>query len=438
MNISKNIAAVGLAVLMLAPAAMRAERLNLTAQGAREMALAHDETLRKARNAVDQADLDVKIANTARLPKLEGSASAMYMVPDMDMMGMKLQFRGAYVAGLQIMQPIYAGGKITAGRKLAGIGSKAAREQVRMSEADVLADADNAYWTLVAVRSKLALMESFRNMIDTLYDQTSVAVETGMTVGSDLLRIEAKRSEILYQSEKVANGAELCRMALCNIIGAGLDTEIVLSDSVPECTPPGDLAADVATRPEYHLLELQLEAARQKVNLTRGDFLPTVGLGLSYNYYGNIKLKGMADLGGGNYMPYTQEYRDGIGMGMLSVSIPLFHWGEGMKKVKKAKIEVENAALDLTRTRDLLDLEVRQAASNVADGWNMISAARVAVDQAAENLRVMRDRYDESMSTLTDLLDAQNQWLQSQSNLIEALTQYRIYQTAWLKAAGRL
>jgi len=51
---------------------------------------------------------------------------------------------------------------------------------------------------------------------------------------------------------------------------------------------------------------------------------------------------------------------------------------------------------------------------------------------------VMQERYDADMSTLTDLLDAQSQWQQAESNLIEAKTQYKLYQTEYLKAVGRL
>ena len=172
--------------------------------------------------------------------------------------------------------------------------------------------------------------------------------------------------------------------------------------------------------------------------MTRADFLPTVGLSIGYNYYGNIKLNSMVDVGGGMLMPYSQEFRDGIAMGLLSVKIPLFHWGEGMKKVKKARLAVDNANLDLINTSRLLELEARQAAANLSDGWNLITSSEVALEQATENLRVMQNRYNENMAPLTDLLDAQNQWHQSRSNHIEALTQYQIYRTEWLRATGRL
>ncbi len=68
----------------------------------------------------------------------------------------------------------------------------------------------------------------------------------------------------------------------------------------------------------------------------------------------------------------------------------------------------------------------------------MIGAAQTALNQAEENLRVTTDRYSESMATLADLLDAQTQWHQSRSNLIEAQTQYQIYLTDYLRATGHL
>lgn len=415
-----------------------AQPLELSLAECREMAIAGSEQLRQAENSMQQATIDTQIATTAYLPKFEGSATGVYMLPDMDMAGAQMRMRGTYMAGIQLMQPVYTGGKITAGRKLARIGREASAEQLRMTRMDVIAEADNAYWSFIAVSDKVRLMQQFRQMIDTLYEQTAVAVEAGMATENDLLRINAKRSEIIYQQQKVANGADLCRMALCNAIGVSSDTEIIPADTIISPVAPGTLVTDISDRPELHLLEKQIEANRQQVNMARADFLPSVGLMIGYTYYGNIKLNSMVDVGGGMLMPYSQEFRDGIAMGMLSVKIPIFHWGEGIKKVRKAKLAVENAGLDLQRTSRLLDLEARQAASNLTDGWAMISSASIALDQASENLRVMQARYDEAMAPLTDLLDAQNQWHQARSNHIEALTQYQIYQTAWLRATGRL
>ena len=140
----------------------------------------------------------------------------------------------------------------------------------------------------------------------------------------------------------------------------------------------------------------------------------------------------------GNYIPYGQKIDDGIGLIMASVSIPLFHWGEGLKKVKKAKLDLQNARLDLQQNSRLLSIEARQAVQNLTDGYNLVQTAELGSRQAQENLRVMRNRYTNGLSTLTDLLDAQSQWQQAESNRIEALTQYKIYETEYLRCTGKL
>ena len=245
-----------LALVMLA-AAVRTEaqqRLALSLEQCRQMALEHSEALRQADNALRTAELDRRIATTAMLPSFEGSATGAYMLPDMDMMGTELLMRGTYMAGITLTQPIYTGGKITSARRLTRIGEEAAAEQLRMTRMDVVAEADNVYWTLMAVESKVAMMEGYAAMLDTLHRQTSVAVDAGMTIANDLLRVEARRSDIEYQLQKVRNGADLCRMSLCRIIGADAGTQIELTETAAPAIAGGELSADMEARPELRLL----------------------------------------------------------------------------------------------------------------------------------------------------------------------------------------
>ena len=425
-------------LLACAPTIYGKETLKLTADDCCRMALESSQKVSRQQLAVRQADLDRKVADISRLPNVQGMATGMYMLPDMDMMGMNVEMRGAYMAGLQITQPIYAGGKITAGRRLAKIGKEVAEEQLRMDRMDVMADALHSYWTYVAVLDKVKLTESYSAMMDTLLQQTSVAVEAGLATDNDLLRVTAKRSEIAYQRKKAENGADLCRLALCNAIGVDFDSEIIPVDVAQHSENEGSLATDVSALPEIALLRQKVNASKQQVKLTLGDFLPTVGLSLSYNWYGNIKMKGYADVGGGMMVPYTTTMKDNLGMAMLAVSVPIFHWGEGVKKVKKARLEVERSQLELDENSRLLELRAHQAASNLEDGKMLIKTAETAMSQAEENLRVMQNRYDEGMSTLTDLLEAQSQWQQAHSDVIEASTQYQIYRIEWLRAVGHL
>lgn len=418
---------------------LRAQQpMKLSMEQCRDMALTTSEELKQADNRLRQAELDDKIAATARLPMIEGSATGAYVLPDIEMTGMELAMRGAYMAGLTLTQPIYTGGKISAGRQMARLGRQIADQQLRMTRMDVLVDADNAYWSYIAVRRKVRMLESYSTQMDTIYKQTSSAVAAGMAIENDLLRIEAKRTEIEYQLQRARNGADLCRMALCNVIGTPLDTAIEPTDTTFNIESPTAMSLDIARRPEVGLLEKQIDVNMQRIRDARSEMLPTVGLSAGYSYYGNIKLKGFADMGNGTTVPYTQEFRDGIGIAMLAVKIPIFHWGESRKKMHKARYELDNSQLELQRNMRLMSIEAQQAVQNVEDGYRMIHTAESGLRQAEENLRVMRNRYAAAMSPLTDLLDAQSQWQQAQSNLIEAQTQYMIYRTDYLRATGQL
>ena len=404
----------------------------------RRLALANNEQMTQADNELRRAQLEKEIAFTSYLPKIDGMASAVYMVPDLDMMGMELQMRGMYMAGLTLTQPLYTGGKIRTGNKLARIGVECAEQNNRKTRMQVIADADNAYWTYISVRSKVKMLETYGAHMDTLLSQVETAVRAGMGTENDLLRISTKRSEITYQLQKARNGADLCRLALCNVTGLPFESMIIPTDTAISVAEPAAMDGDISMRPELALLQKKVEAGEQQVKMARADMLPSVALSAGYTYYGNVKLNGMNIDAQGNYIPFTQKFQDGIGLIMASVSIPILHWGENTKKVKKAKIELHNAQLDLQRNTRLLGIEARQAMQNVADGYNMVLTARQGCMQADENLRVMNEKYRASMCTLTDLLDAQSQWQQSQSNRIEAVTQYKIYQTEYLRTTGLL
>ena len=413
-------------------------KIYLDQQKCRDMALAASEDLQRSENAYAQAGLDRKIAFSGYLPAFDASASAVFVAPDTEISGMELIMRGTYLAGITLTQPLYAGGKIVAGHRLAKIGEEAAGEQLRKTKTEVIYDADNAYWSYVSVLEKQKMMEVLSARMDTLFSQVGASIEAGMAVDSDLLTVKAKRSEVLYQKQKVESGVRLCRMALCRIVGVPFDTQIEVADPMSGDSPRIDTEVDIVGRPEMKLLQSQVDAAKQQVRMTRGDWLPSLAIVGGYVNFGNIRMKTMVDAGDGTFMPYEQKIGQGLGTAMLSLSVPIFKWGQNYYKVRKAKIDVDNALLDLQKNERLLTLEANQASMNLNDSYLLLEAAEDAMAEADENLRVMKNRYDASMATLSDLLEAQSQWHQSRSNLIEAITQTRICVTDYLRATGRL
>ena len=419
--------------------AANASALNLSLAECREMALNTDESLKIAENNLEGADLDRGVAKTQYLPKFAGSASAIYTAPDSkigDMM--TLQMRGAYMAGINLTQPIYTGGKITAANRMAAVGQDVYRQQLRATRMDVIADAEKAYWTYVGVLEKVEMTRAYLALMDSVYERTNNSVEIGMANRQSLLRVNTRRSEIVYRLNQAQAGADICRMALCRAIGVSDTTTIHPTESISVSDNLPMMNDDVTNRPESIILSKNIELKKHQVTMTRADFLPVVGLQLGWSAYGNIKMKGWSQDEAGNPVPFSSTTNDNGFSGILSVQIPLFHWGEGIKKVRRAKLDVENAQLSLQRNTKLMQLEARQNYNNVVTGLELIRTADKAMNEADENLRMMREQYEVGLNTLTDLLEAQSQWQTSYSNLIEAQTQYRINQVEYLRSIGEL
>lgn len=421
------------------PSQLSAQPLSL--QDCRRLALKNNEQMQMADNAVRQAELDRKIAFAQYLPKLDGSFTAI-MMKDQDIIGLSLQARGTFLAGLNITQPLYVGGKITAANRLAAIGKEVSEEQKRKTEMQLIANVDNAYYQLIAVRSKVQMLEAYARQIQSLYDKVQLSVNAELATNNDLLRVAAKQSEIAYLLQKARNGEQLCQLALANIIGTDFETPITPTDSILSVALPTQLLSqldeDITARPDLMLLQQQVKAKQVALKATRANYLPTVALVGSYSYYDNLKLKGAIRNLDGTPITISHTFSNDNPMAMLNVSVPLFHWGAELKKVKKAKIDVENARLQLQQGERGMHVEVRRAVQNLTDSEQMVKTATLSQQQADENLRSMRLRYDTQMATMTDLLDAQSQWQQAHSNLIEAQTQRRICETEYLRVTGKL
>lgn len=426
-----------LALSVAAVSQLAAQPLSLTLQDCRKLALEHNEQIKTANNAVEKAKLDRQIAFAQYLPKVDGSLTGIHM-KDQDIIGMSLQTRGTYMAGINVTLPLYAGGQLTAANRLAQIGQTVSEEQQRKTRMQVIADVDNSYYTLIAVRSKVQMLQAYAQQMQELYNRVQLSVRVQMATENDLLRIASKQSEINYQLQKATNGEQLCQLALANQIGTDFEQAITPADTVLAPTSMPQLDEDFSSRPDLHLLQQQVKANELQVKRARANYLPTVALVGTYSHYDNLKLKGALKNLDGTPINVNHTFSGGRPYALLSVNVPIFHWGAELKKVKKAKLDLSDSQLQLEQYERGMRIEVRQAVLNLTDGQRMVETATIGQQQADENLRVMRQKYDNQLCTMTDLLDAQSQWQQARSNLIEAQTQQKIYETEYLRVTGRL
>ncbi|MDE6877638.1 MAG: TolC family protein, partial [Odoribacter sp.] len=206
-----------------------------------------------------------------------------------------------------------------------------------------------------------------------------------------------------------------------------LNTALQAADSLSGMVTPGILedGVTVTQRPEYSILDKEIELKQKQVELTRSDFLPQLGVSLSYGYTDGISVNGESE---------------GIAsfVALASLKVPVFHWCEGRNKIKAMKAEQEMSELKKEDASQMMLLEATKARFGVEDAAMRVKLTAHSLTQAQENLTESKNRYEVGMETLTDYMEAQAQWQKAWSDWIDAKAGLRLSETGYLKATGRL
>ena len=144
---------------------------------------------------------------------------------------LNVSLSGTYLAGVMMEQPVYTGGKINAGNKMADIGIEMAGENRELQQMNTIAEADNAYWIYISVSQKVKLAMQAVDMLAKLVDKARDAHEVGMSGRNDLLKAQVEYNKAMLDLQKAQNGLELSRMNLCRVTGLALTSAIMAVDS---------------------------------------------------------------------------------------------------------------------------------------------------------------------------------------------------------------
>ena len=158
----------------------------------------------------------------------------------------------------------------------------------------------------------------------------------------------------------------------------------------------------VGLLPEYQLLEKQVEATALQKKMAIGQQMPTVAVGAGYNYH--------------NLLENDRTF----GMLFATVSIPISDWWGGSHAIKRKKLEHQKALDQLADNAQLLEIRAQKAANDVAEARQQLDLASRAIEQADENLRILRNQYKAGVSNMSDLLEAQLLYQQTLDKRVDA------------------
>ncbi|MBR6082982.1 MAG: efflux RND transporter permease subunit [Salinivirgaceae bacterium] len=324
-------------------------------------------------------------------------------------------------AALMVAMPLYAGGRIYNGNKLAALAEDVSHYKKDMAVDEVMIRTEELYWTLQSLIEKGKTVQEYKNMLDTLYRDVNNYVEAGLAQRNDLLKVQLKQNELETNYRKVQNGIELTKRAICQHVGipytdsiefepAHFDRLVEVSQSTTEELVEG--------RKEYQLLNKAVEAQELQKKMIRGEYMPQVAVA------------------GAGYWLDMMDNRSTNALGMLTVTIPLTDWWGGSHKIKQQNVKLEQARMQLSEKTELMSLQIRQMTDELSVNDFQISVSQKSVDQAQENLTVSQNNYQAGVIGISDLLEAQAVYQQAKDNLTEANCNYQITAAKYLVLTG--
>ena len=348
-------------------------------------------------------------------------------------MTLSVDLANTFTAGVSVSQPVFMGGKIISGYRMAALGSEMARLNSELKAEEVTVSVDEAYWLYVKTCKLLETAESLDSTVSEIYRFVEDAIDVGMATSTDLVKVEVQRNNAALAVAKARNGKRLSMMNLCHILGLPLTTEIEVDQSGFSLDSMAAVSESIAQdsdsiedRADYRLLAGQAELKRRNVDFVRSDFLPQLGVMASYGYSYGLKL-----------MDETLLNQAGFTV-MATLKVPIFAWGEGYLKIKSAKKEYEMAQNELERLSGMMELEKAKNSYAVSEAALQVRLAESSLRSAENNLKVCRDQYELGMETIVNVLEAQSQWNKCSCDYISAVADYKLSCTKYLKSIGRL
>jgi len=326
----------------------------------------------------------------------------------------KLMDRHNFVASLNASMPLYTGGQVSALVRQAEQGMKAAREEARRTDLQVVYDTTRYYYGAVLARElvqigkdALTRMEVTLELTENLYTKGS-----GKVKKTDYLRNKTVVEWLRTAVTSLEANEQLARAALTNSIGLEWENPV---EPAPQELPffPAkielkDLVSGAYSfNPDWARLEAGLEAAAAKIDEAQSGHFPKIGL------FGNLtRIVNSYDKG---IMTPDNKNSWMVGVGM---EFPLFNGMRTTNEVREAKARLEKLKQQQFLLKDGIALQVKHIFIQLMSSQQQKVSSEAAAVSSEENRSLNERAYQEELVETKDVIEAQ---------LIESLmkAQYR-------------
>ena len=393
------------------------DTLPLPLSKAIEMSVKNNKQLRADRAKIDQAEAQLRQAKDARLPDMKVSGSYLQL----NHPNINLKTKGSTpseetpkpssaVYGMATATlPVYSASKIKYGIEAAHFLEEAAKLDAEKDKSSVITNTVNAYTNLYKARAEVNVVS------DNLYqsqqrDKDFMNLEkNGLLARNDLLKAQLQTSNIELALVNAQKNAKLCNIGLNLMLGLPENTIIQVDTSVLDAKPViqtieayEQLA--LTNRKDVRATSLRHDAAHSKVKQARSDYFPSIGITGGYV---------AADIPG--LLTVTNAVNIGVG-----VQYNLGSLWKNKSRVQEAKAVEREIGANQELLEQNIRMEVAEAYENYLSALKKLDVQKKALENAKENNRITRNKYDNNLVNTTELLDAGNALLEAEINLSTA------------------
>lgn len=417
--------------------------LPLTVEKALQLAFENSKTLHASLMRLNYADAKSAEVDATRLPSLKfgGGFTRLSDVPPFaftlppqlggNTFTLAPSVLNNYTMKVSLEQPLFTGFRLAAAAKAADYSAKASEQEYAGSKSDLAYNVRSAYWNLFKAGELKKVTDENVELVKAHVDDVQNMLEQGMSTTNDLLKVQVQLSDAQLRQIEANNNVRLAMIALNNMIGIPLQTNITIDSQLVPGPAWGfsDLNALIekasANRPELKAMEYRVKAGDAGVTAAKAGWWPQVYLSANYNYNRpNQRIQPTQDL-----------FKDTWDV-TLGVSLDIWNWGKTLHQTDQAAAQYEEAKDGLAQLRDAVTLEITQNYLNLNQSKERIVVAEKGVQHAEENYRVTNTRFKEGLAQNSDMLDAEVALLQAKTNYANALVDYELAQARLQRAIG--
>jgi outer membrane protein len=322
---------------------------------------------------------------------------------------------------------LYDAGQTSRKVQNARLGTQMAHDQSARTGQQVIFQVVHAYTGELLAREAVRVAQAALDAADSDLKNAQARSEQGMAVPSDLLSAKVQVANAEQNLLSARNAVALTGASLNAAMGLPEDAHNTIAGRLTETQFDAGSLEDrqrraLMTRPDYLAAQLGRERARNGTRMARSEFEPKIELFSSWA----MDNQAFATRGGNNWAAGA------------TLNFNIFDGGAKFARITEAHARERQAAAQQAELRSAIELQVEEAFLNLATARQRVEVARGAVSEAKESLRILQNRYQAGLATMTSVLQAESARSNAQENYLNAVYDYRLSDAALELATGQL